>query len=169
MTGLRVKKTGDLKKIEFTTGGPINTDFTYWCSSFENNTNIFADAFESFVSPKNNIYVNDYLQIFHPETYLLVKNDFCVGDLMEKPIIKSAGWALYMGSQVANNLSSMISANRLVEEFPDIAQMPRGMVLVAGNGEIVSELTGEVELDNQAYVEEYNDYCIGKIRATLGA
>lgn len=169
MTGLRVKETGDMKKIEFTTGGSINSDFTYWCSSFENNTNIFADAFEGFISPKNNIYVNDYLQIFHPEKHQLVKNAFCVGDLVEKPIIKSAGWALYMGRQVANNLSSMIFDNRLVEEFPDITQMPRGMVLVAGNGEIVSELMGEVELNNKAYVEEYKDYCIGKIRATLGA
>lgn len=169
MTGLRVKKTGDLKKIEFTTGGSIKTDFTYWCSSFQNNTNIFADNFESYVSPKNNVYVNEYLQLFHPESKQLVKNVFCVGDLVEIPIIKSAGWALYMGRQVANNLTSLIFDDQLVEEFPDITQMPRGMVLVAGNGEIISELTGQVELNHKGYVEEYKDYCIGKIRATLGA
>lgn len=169
MTGLRVKKTGDLKRIEFTTGGSIKTDFTYWCTSFQNNTNIFADSFESFVSPKNNIYVNEYLQLFHPENHHLVKNVFCIGDLVEVPIIKSAGWALYMGRQVANNLTSLIFDDHLIEAFPDLTQMPRGMVLVAGNGEIVSELTGEVEVNHQGYVEEYKDYCIGKIRATLGA
>lgn len=169
MTGLRVKKSDDLKSIEFTNGETMNTDFTYWCSSFRNNTELFTGALENFVSPQNNVYVNEYLQLYHPETRALCENIFCIGDLVEIPIIKSAGWALYMGRQVANNLSSLILDNQLVEEFPDITQMPRGMVLVAGNGEIVSELSGEVELNHKGFVEEYKDYCIGKIRATLGA
>lgn len=169
MTGLRVADKADLKTLKFTNGDHLETDFTYWCAAFKNNTGLFNGEFAKFVSPKNNVYVNECLQLFHPETQELIENVFCLGDLVEIPIIKSAGWALYMGRQVANNLTSLIFDGHLTEAFPDITQMPRGMVLVAGNGEIVSELTGEVELNHKGYVEEYKDYCIGKIRATLGA
>lgn len=169
MTGYRVARKPDLNTLEFTSGEKLETDFTYWCSLFKNNTGLLSCEFAQFVSAKNNVYVNEYLQLYHPETESLVSNVFCLGDLVEIPIIKSAGWALYMGRQVANNLTSLIFDGHLTEAFPDITQMPRGMVLVAGNGEIVSELTGEVELNHKGYVEEYKDYCIGKIRATLGA
>lgn len=169
MTGSRVKQELPNKLLELRDGLTLPADFTYWCTSFQNNTSIFAGTFNEFVSPKNNIYVNEYLQLTHPESATHHDHVFCIGDMVEVPIIKSAGWALYMGRQVANNLTSLILDGKLVEEMPDISQMPRGMVLVAGNHEIVSELSGEVELNHNGYVEEYRDYCIGKIRVTLGA
>ena len=54
-----------------------------------------------------------------------------------------------------------------VEPFPDLNAIPYGMVIVGGNNEIISELAGEVEVDNEHYKQEYEDYCIGKIRATI--
>ncbi|KGU07776.1 hypothetical protein MEQ_03531, partial [Candida albicans P87] len=51
--------------------------------------------------------------------------------------------------------------------FPDLNAIPYGMVIVGGNNEIISELAGEVEVDNEHYKQEYEDYCIGKIRATI--
>ena len=92
---------------------------------------------------------------------------FVLGDLVELPIIKSAGWAMYMGRQVANNLSNLIFNGIFVEPFPDLNAIPYGMVIVGGNNEIISELAGEVEVDNEHYKQEYEDYCIGKIRATI--
>lgn len=169
MTGLRVKKSDDLQHLEFTNGEKLATDFTYWCASFRNNTDLFLGEFDRFLSPKNNVYVNKYLQLALPSSDDVIENVFCIGDMIELPIIKSAGWAMYMGRLVANNLASLVDDKKLVEEFVDITKMPRGMVIVAGNGEIVSELTEEVELNHKGYVEEYKDYCIGKIRATLGA
>lgn len=168
-TGYRVKQELPNKQLEFTDGLILSSDFTYWCTSFRNNTLIFGGELAKYISPKNNIYVNEYLQLTLPDTKELHEHLFCIGDLVELPIIKSAGWALYMGRQVANNLTYSIFEHTLVEQLPDLSQMPRGMVLVAGNGEIVSELTGEVELNNKGYVEEYKDFCIGKIRVTLGA
>lgn len=167
LTGLRVEKELEDHKLVCTNGEIVDADYTYWCTSFRNNTDFLKQHLGTFISPANNIYVNEYLQLKHEENQ--VDNIFCLGDMVEIPIIKSAGWALYMGRQVANNLNSLIFDLRLVEAFPDITQMPRGMVLVTGGGDIVSELTGEVELNHPGYVEEYKDYCMGKIRATLKA
>lgn len=169
MTGYRVKLELASHELEFTNGETLKTDITYWCNKFLNNTQLFSDAFASFVSPDNNVYVNDYLQLQHPELGEFHANVFAIGDLVELPLIKSAGWALYMGRQVANNIVSLIFDGHVIEPMPDLTQMPKGMVLVAGNNEIVSSLDGVLELNNQGYVDEYKDYCIGKIRVTLGA
>lgn len=167
-TGVRVQSEAK-GELVLSNGEKVKSDFTYWCTGFENNTGILTGSLASYVSPKNNVYVNEYLQLQLPDGSKSVPNVFCIGDMVEISIIKLAGWALYMGRQVAHNLVSHIFDHTLVEAFPDITQMPRGMVLVAGNEEIISELMGEVELNHAGYVEEYKDYCIGKIRATLGA
>lgn len=166
-TGVRVKEE-EPGQLLLPSGERVSVDFTYWCTGFRNNTEILGGPLAQFVSEKNNVHVNEYLQLQRPGGDS-VANVFCIGDMVEMPIIKLAGWALYMGRQVANNLVGAMFEGRLVEPFPDLSQMPRGMVIVAGNGEIVSELTGEVELNHPGYVEEYKDYCVGKIRATLGA
>mmetsp|Transcript_3172 Transcript_3172/g.3555 ORF Transcript_3172/g.3555 Transcript_3172/m.3555 type:complete len:435 (+) Transcript_3172:47-1351(+) len=161
---LKELENGDL---ETTTGEIIKSDFNYWCHAHQNNISILSDNLrKEFVTSRNNILVNEYLQLLNKDKKL--DAFFCIGDIVELPIIKSAGWAMYMGRLVANNLVSMILDNILIEPFPDLTQMPRGMVIVAGNGEIVSELCGEVELNHKGYVEEYRDYCIGKIRSTIG-
>lgn len=169
ITGARVTKESPDHTLELSTGDTVKADFVYWCNKLWNNTGLLSDSLGQFVSPANNVCVNEYLQLYHPQTKELVENIFCLGDMVEIPIIKSAGWALYMGRQVANNITGLLVDGTLVEKFPDITQMPRGIVLVAGNEEIVSELLGEVELNHKGYVEEYKDYCIGKIRVTLGA
>lgn len=169
MTGYRVKKELKTHLLTFTNGETLQTDFNYWCNNFRNNTNLFHADFDEFITDDNNVHVNEYLQLYQPETEELCPHMFVIGDLVEFAIIKSAGWALYMGRQVANNIVSLIFDNKLVEQMPDLTQMPKGMVLVAGNNELVSSLDGVLELNNEHYVEEYKDYCIGKIRVTLGA
>lgn len=61
---------------------------------------------------------------------------------MDFNIIKSAGWAMYMGRQTAHNLTSLIFDSKLVEPLPDLSSIPFGMVLITGNNEIISELSG---------------------------
>lgn len=169
MTQRRVATESEDKKLTFTDGTELQTDFNYWCNAFRNNTDIFEGDLKKYISPKNNVYVNEYLQLEMPEQVDCLPNVFAIGDLVEFPIIKSAGWALYMGRQVANNILLMILDGKLVENMPDLTKMPKGMVLIAGNEELVSLLDGVVELNNENYVEEYKDYCLGKIRVTLGA
>lgn len=176
MTGKRVVQPRSFDEarpkaetLSFTDGSALETDLTYFCTAFHNNTLLFLGPLAAYVLDKNNVHVNDHLQLEHPDTKQREAHMFAIGDLVEKPIIKSAGWALYMGRQVANNIVGLLFDNKLVEAFPDLTTMPRGMVIIAGNEEIVSELTGEVELNHKGYVEEYKDYCMGKIRVTLGA
>lgn len=169
ITNTRVDREETNGNLITTDGRTIPSQLNHWCTFHKNNIEVLSSRLRSgFVSPKGNVYVNEYLQLQAPETSECVSNFFCVGDLVEKPIIKSAGWAMYMGRQTANNLVSLVFDERLVEPFPDLCQMPKGMVIIAGNGEVISELSGEVELNHLGYVEEYRDYCMGKVRATLG-
>lgn len=167
----RIASESDNGDLITTTDKTIPSDLNFWCTTKRNNTDILCKDFKTnFVSKDNNIYVNEYLQMESTGSSTpnsKVENFFVVGDLVELPIIKSAGWAMYMGRLVANNLQSLLFDNKLIEPFLDLKQIPRGMVVVAGNDEIVSELAGEVQLNHPGYVQEYKDYCIGKIRATL--
>lgn len=168
-TETRVEREEASGHLITTDGRTIPSQLNHWCTSHKNNTEMLSSGLQKrFVSPKGNVFVNEYLQLYDPETDETINNFLCVGDLVEKPIIKSAGWAMYMGRQTAHNLVSLIFEDRLVEPFPDVSKMPKGMVIIAGNGEVISELSGDVELNNLGYVEEYRDYCMGKVRATLG-
>lgn len=163
----RIAKELDNGDLQTTDGEIIKSELNYWCTSHTNNISILSDRLKKeFVTVRNNVLVNEYLQLLNKDKKL--DTFFCIGDIVELPIIKSAGWAMYMGRLVANNILSMIMDNILIEPFPDLAQMPKGMVIVAGNGEIISELSGEVEVNHSGYVQEYKDYCIGKIRSTIG-
>lgn len=168
ITNTRVARELDSGDLETTDGRTIASGVNFWCTSHRNNTTVLASALKkSFVTATNNVTVNEYLQLHNPATNEVVDNFFCLGDLIDKPIIKSAGWALYCGRLVANNLAHHLLENRFVETFADLNTIPRGMVIIAGNEEIVSELSGVVELNNANYVNEYKDYCMGKVRATL--
>ncbi|ODV80641.1 FAD/NAD(P)-binding domain-containing protein [Suhomyces tanzawaensis NRRL Y-17324] len=166
LTNTRIARELPNGDLETTSGEVVPSSLNQWCNSHRNNTQILTSELRTeFVTASNNILVNDYLQL--TSTNSQHTHFFVIGDLVELPIIKSAGWAMYMGRQAANNITSLILDDKLVEPMPDLTQMPRGMVLVAGNGEIVSELSGSVELNHEGYVNEYKDYCIGKVRVTL--
>lgn len=149
-----------------TTGRRIELDYNYWSNRHRNNTALFSsDLQRDFVNRDNDVLVNEYLQLTNATRH--VGHIFVLGDLVALPIIKSAGWAMYMGRQAANNIVHHVMEGQVVELFPDLTAMPRGMVVVGGDGEIVSELLGAVEVNNANYVMEYGDYCFGRIRATL--
>lgn len=155
---------GDLETID---GRVIKSDLNIWAIAHKNNTCFLAKHLkDKFVTEHNNIKINEYLQLSSDGE--VVKNFFALGDLVELPIVKSAGWAMYHGRQVANNLSSLLIEDKFVEPGPDPNSVPKGMVLVAGNGELICELSGVVSKNVPEYVAEYKDYCVGKIEATLG-
>ncbi|KAK6465240.1 hypothetical protein DFJ63DRAFT_316469 [Scheffersomyces coipomensis] len=146
----------------------IHSNLNYWCNSHKSNIEILSTPLlKQFKTAQNNLLINDYLQLSNTITNHTIENFFVIGDLIEKPIIKSAGWAAYTGRQIANNLVSYLLDSKFIEPFPDVSLMPRGMVILGGDGNLVSELSGVVELNNASYVEEYKDYCFGKIKATL--
>ncbi|EGW35474.1 uncharacterized protein SPAPADRAFT_58703 [Spathaspora passalidarum NRRL Y-27907] len=163
----RIAKEDESGNLITTDNKTITSNFNFWCTAKRNNTGILSqDLKTKFVSENNNIFINEYLQLANSNNDK-IDNFFVLGDLVELPIIKSAGWAMYMGRQVANNLSSLIFDDKLIEPFIDLSKMGYGMVVIGGNEEIVSDLQGIVELNNKDYVQEYKDYCLGKVRATL--
>lgn len=165
ITNARVEKELSSGDLVLTDGRTIKSQFNYWSNHHHNNTKMISKTLHHYLSTENNIYVNQYLQL--ERDGITISNFFAIGDLVEMPMIKSAGWAMYMGRQVANNLIHLLTENVFVEPFPDLNTVPKGMVLIAGNEEIVSELSGEIELNNKNYSQEYKDYCLGKVRATL--
>lgn len=167
-TGVRVKSEAD-GVLEMTNGEKFTSDFTYWCNGFHNNTEILGDQLARYISPQNNVYVNDRLQPHLPGETPAVENVFCVGDMMEIPGIKLAGLALYSGRQAANDVVSQIYDGKYVEDFRPLRTRPGGMAVVCGAGDIVSEMSGQVELNLPRLVEEYKDHRLLKVRATLGA
>ncbi|CAK9441255.1 uncharacterized protein LODBEIA_P51240 [Lodderomyces beijingensis] len=161
---------GDL--VTMHTNKRISSNVNFWCCAKFNNIQFLSRQLAAYITPTNQIRVNSYLQLNHKgddddASSSTVANFFVVGDLVDFEIIKSAGWAMYMGRQTANNITGLIFSGSCVEKMPELSTMPRGMVLVGGSNEIVSELAGEVELNHEGYVREYVDYCIGKVRATL--
>lgn len=164
----RIARELDNGDLLTTDGDTIESSYNFWCNYHRNNCEILDQVLhEKYVTEKHDVTVNNYLQLSLPSTGGVVPHFFVLGDLVDLPIVKSAGWAMYMGRQVANNIMSLIYNGQLVEPLPDLSVIPRGMVLVGGNEDIVSELAGEVELNHAGYVEEYKDYCVGKIRATM--
>ncbi|KAF3986903.1 hypothetical protein FT663_02568 [Candidozyma haemuli var. vulneris] len=166
MTGLRVKRELDNHNLELTNGDIIEADFTYWCNSFKNNTTLLDEELSKYISPKNNIFTNSYFQLHHPETKESVDNIFSVGDMVEFPVIKTAGWAISMGRATGKNLSGLLVDGKLVEEYP--GDRSNAMLLVCGNEDIVSEVGGNVEINNPNYVEQYKTYRFKTVRGTLG-
>ncbi|KAI5968354.1 hypothetical protein KGF57_000213 [Candida theae] len=162
----RIEKVLDNNNLLTTTQKVIESELNFHCCSKHNNTSFLTPQLQKHIV-NGQVNTNEYLQLTDPATQLSHPNFFVVGDLVNFAIIKSAGWAMYMGRQVANNITSLIFDEKLVEPMPDLTSMPYGMVIVGGNEEIISELSGDVQLNHEGYKKEYLDYCIGKVRATL--
>ncbi|CCG23928.1 hypothetical protein CORT_0E03400 [Candida orthopsilosis Co 90-125] len=162
----RIEKVLDNNNLLTTTQKIIESELNFHCCSKHNNTSFLPQQLQNHII-NGQVNTNDYLQLTTPQNQHSQENFFVIGDLVNFPIIKSAGWAMYMGRQVANNITSLIFDGVLVETMPDLSKMPYGMVIVGGNEEIISELSGDVQLNHEGYKKEYLDYCIGKVRATL--
>ncbi|RCK62202.1 Apoptosis-inducing factor 2 [Candida viswanathii] len=122
----RIKEEKDNGDLVTTTDKLIPSGLNFWCCSKSNNTSFLSQEIQqNFISKSTkNIAVNSYLQLHNStQTY---DNFFVLGDLVDFNIIKSAGWAMYMGRQTANNLTSLIFDEKLVEPLPDLSTIPFG-------------------------------------------
>lgn len=143
--------------LETTTGEIIKSDLNYWSTSKYNNIKIVDEDLRSqFVTKDSSLKVNDYLQLSNDE--ITVPNFFCIGDIADLPIIKTAGWAVFMAALVSKNIISHYFEEEMKEKFPPTDKLPIGILLVAGNGDVISSNQTDVELNNPEYVEMYKDY-----------
>lgn len=155
------KANGDLVT---TTGETIKSRFNYWCNSHRNNTQILLDELQKkFVNHRNNLWVNDHLQLKNPQTNETLPNFYAAGDLAELPVIKSAGWANFMGTLASTNVISSLFEDKLVQSLPQDLLSKNHMIVIAGDEDVISEINGEVVLNLPYYVDQYKSYCMEKV------
>ncbi|CUM55972.1 uncharacterized protein AC631_05402 [Debaryomyces fabryi] len=153
----RIEKELENGDLLTTFGSVIKSDLNYWSTSKYNNIKIVDKYLRSdFLLPDSTLRVNDMLQLSNGEKTIL--NFFCIGDIADLPIIKTAGWALFMAAIAGKNIVSNIFGEEMVERLPPTEKMPRGILLVCGNGDVISSNNGIVEVNNPEYVEAYKDY-----------
>lgn len=150
-----------------TDGQTIESEFNYWSNGKRNNIGMISkDIKDMFVSKEGNLLVNEYLQLSNEE--MTIDNIFCIGDIVELPVIKTAGWANGMGEVSASNIFKLLNNENVSSILPKEYFSFKSMVLVTGNGDLISEFNGQVEINSDLFVEEYKDYCLSKVIRSLG-
>ncbi|CCE85405.1 Piso0_005001 [Millerozyma farinosa CBS 7064] len=145
-----------------TDGRQIRSDFTFWTNSKNNNLAFLGDKIrKSYLSPSGNLYVNKFFQLSYNDQTL--PNIMSIGDVVELPIIKTAGWAMYMGSLVSQNIIELLSGNEVSKAMIASEDIPKGMLLVGGNADIISQNQGKIEVNNKEFVELYKTYWVDRI------
>lgn len=145
-----------------TDGRRIRSDFTFWTNSKNNNLAFLGDEIRKvYLSPAGNLYVNKYFQLSYNDQTL--PNIMGIGDVVDLPIIKTAGWAMYMGSLVAQNLIELLHGKEFSKAMIASEDIPKGMLLVGGNADIISQNQGAVEVNNKDFVELYKTYWVDRI------
>lgn len=149
-----------------TDGKTIESQFNYWSNDKKNNISMLSnDIKDKYVSEQGNMLVNEYLQLSNSSE--TVQNVFCVGDIVDLPVIKTAGWANGMGEICAANVFRLLCNEKAAKTIPQEYLSFKSMVLVTGNEDLISEVNGQVEINNPTLVEEYKDYCMSKVRIEL--
>ncbi|KAK6454979.1 uncharacterized protein RJT20DRAFT_54066 [Scheffersomyces xylosifermentans] len=150
-----------------TNGDVISSDFNLWCTASRNNLDYLSDELQTkFLSPKKNLSVNKYLQLSRDDNEL--PNFYVAGDLVEIDVIKSAGWALHMGIQAADNISNMILNKEPETTLPDVSLWPKKMAIVAGKGDIISCRGPDVVINEPRLVQEFVTYRFGSCFEIVG-
>lgn len=152
--------------LETDDGKTIESQFNYWTSGKKNNISMLAKNMQDkYVSKSGNLLTNEYLQLCNSKD--IIKNIFCIGDIVELPVIKTAGWANQMGIICAANISSLLNNKQAEKTLPKDKLETQNMVLVSGNRDLISEVDGQVEINKDRFVEEYKDYCLSKVKRKL--
>lgn len=162
----RVEKELANGNLVIVDGKIIESQFNYWSSGKKNNISMLSKEIqEKYVSEKGNLLTNEHLQLSNVQD--TVKNFYCIGDIVEIPVIKTAGWAAKMGRICASNIFSLLLNKEANETLPEKLLKSKNMVLVSGNRDIVSEANSQVEINNVRLVEQYKDYCLSKAMMKL--
>lgn len=156
----RISKELENGKLMSTDGREIESEFNYWSNYRHNNIGFLSEDFkDKFVNDRGNILVNEYLQ---PQNNGICENKiFCVGDLIEIPVIKSAGYALHEGVMVGLNVFELVLGNSMRETLTK-NKLSLKMILYCGLSSLISEIGGNVELNNPLLKKDYEDFCLRK-------
>ncbi|CCH42983.1 hypothetical protein BN7_2529 [Wickerhamomyces ciferrii] len=162
----RIAKEEENGDLITTTGDVIKSELNFWCNFHSNNIQPFLPVFQDKVElPKGEIKVEETLLVKG------LKNIFAIGDVVNLPIIKTAGGAYHQGERVANSLFNILIRNEETYHKVDLKIYPAGMTVVIGRHKSVSQYNnigdGEIKVNDEDVLGYYHDYCTTSTKNTM--
>lgn len=162
----RISKEMEDGNLLTTNGEIIKSELTYWCNSKSNNVEPLFPYFKDSIDPKTHEVIVD--------ENLLIKgtnNMFAVGDIVNLPIIKTAGTAIHLGDPLGHSLYNLVVKGKQEYERIDVSEWPRSMVIVVGSERTVCQMDdsgdGDVVINDKRSINMYKDYGNKKCKSSM--
>jgi len=137
----------------------INSELNFWCNFHTNNIQPLLPFFQKSVEQsKGEVKVDEYLLIKGYD-----QNVFAIGDVVNLPIIKTAGGAYRQGEKAAQSIYNILINNEFKYEKIDLSSWAHAMTVVVSRSKCITQYNnegeGEVKMNNEEVLEFYKDYC----------
>ncbi|KAH3674191.1 hypothetical protein WICMUC_003433 [Wickerhamomyces mucosus] len=162
----RIKEELENGNLKTTDNKIIQSELNFWCNFHKNNIEPLMPYFQDSIELSTGEAKTD-------ETLLLqgYKNIFVIGDIVNLPIIKTAGGAYRHGETVAQSLYNLTITDSMEISKIDIVNWPKGMTIVVGHNRCCSQWNndgdGKVVENDSVILEMYKDYCNSSAKTFL--
>lgn len=162
----RIAKEQDNGDLLTTKGQTIKSELNFWCNFHTNNIQSLLPYFQDSVEEKKAEVIVDERMLIKGS-----KNVFAVGDIINLPIIKTAGGAYRQGEVAAGSIFNILVKNEETYDKIDLKTWPHAMTVVVGRGKSITQYNadgdGEVKLDNPEVLDFYKDYCNSRTKEIM--
>lgn len=162
----RIAKEEDNGDLLTTKGDIIKSELNFWCNFHTNNIQSLLPYFQDSVVDKKGEVIVDERMLIKGST-----NVFAIGDIINLPIIKTAGGAYRQGEVASGTIFNILVKGEEKYEQIDLKTWPHAMTVVVGRGKSITQYNadgdGEVQLDNQEVLDFYQDYCNTRTRTLM--
>ncbi|KAG7799629.1 hypothetical protein KL944_004227 [Ogataea haglerorum] len=166
----RIKAEQEDGVLVTTDGRTITSDLTFWCNYKKNNVEFLAKSYPNVFAPNGDILVTHQYEV-KTDAGDVLGNIFAVGDLVDLPLVKTAGWAYRQGCQAGNNAVELVlNEDRGGYESVDKEYLDKGgMLLVVGmNQSVCEDFFGQIFINDPEHLKMYEDYRLSVMFPTYG-
>lgn len=178
-----LKEDTETNSLITTNNEIIKSDLNLWCNK---HLNYISYLTRNYIINKDEVNVNNYLQLKDSNTDEIIRNVYACGDLTGFPIIKKAGYAYRQGEVAATNIFKEIMAelelddndngggagtkeNPALEEFKYDESPVNSMVMMLSTHYAVScHSLDQIDENDPAVLGYYHDYRTENIKYCLG-
>ncbi|OUM55748.1 hypothetical protein BVG19_g5334 [[Candida] boidinii] len=174
----RILKEDSNSSLITTNNETIKSDLNLWCNKHLNYASYLKP---DYIVNKDEVNVNNHLQLKDSNTGEIMENVYACGDLTGFPIIKKAGYAYRQGEVAATNIFRQITAQlQLDNDGQKIGQQPlevfkydespvNSMVMMLSTHYAVScHSLDHIDENDPAVLGYYHDYRTENIKYCLG-
>lgn len=162
----RIAKEEENGDLLTTKGDIIKSELNFWCNFHTNNIQSLLPFFQDSVEIKKGEVIVDERMLIKGYT-----NIFAIGDIINLPIIKTAGGAYRQGEVAAGTLINILVKGEETYEKIDLANWPAAMTIVVGRQRSITQYNdigdGEVKSNNEEVLEFYKDYCNNRTKTLM--